>query len=670
MTISKSALAFETGLRTKRPDESWIARFAPLGAGLAILMIFALLGALLWLLDSDERKGDREQLIRDVLWVEQSLQFQFDSERSRLLRLVKDISDGQMTPQAFTAQARHYALILPDIIEIAWLDEGSSIIASVPRPIAGEDNRVAPDLKVISSLALVGGTGAFSAPFVRGDGRAAIAFVAPIIDGDKRSGKVIAVFALDLVLNHQVPWWIAEKRAVMLKDAAGKVLAARSTIQPDENAPSYAIEMGQPLREVSLMLTSYRERRGLAQNGLVVAMVVLGLSAAGGLVARERQLRKRRAAEAALDQEYAFRRAMENSLLVGIRARDLNGKLLYANHAFCKMVGYSVAELVGRAPPMPYWVPEQYELTRRAHDALLAGQTIGQGLELTFQHRDGKRFDVLIYEAPLVDAQGVQRGWMGSVLDISDRKRAEEFARAQAERMQHTARLVTMGEMASLLAHDLNQPLAAILSYQTGLANRLPMDDLTREEVDLALRGIGASAERAGLIVRRVHDFVKKSEPQLEPMPLAGVVTEALELLGPEIAKMRVIAEVELDQALPLVRGDRVLIQQVLVNLVRNGLEAMSLVADDLRRLRVEVRSVSPKAVMLSVTDSGAGVPPEVAQALFQPFVSTKPAGMGMGLSICRSIVELHGGHISYEPSVAGGSRFSFQLPAAEIGHD
>ncbi len=667
MTISKSALAFETGLRSKRPEEQWIARFAPLGAGLAILLIFLLLGALLLLLDRDERTDHREQLIRDVLWVEQALQFQFDSERTRVLRLVKDIADGQMTPQAFTAQARQYALILPDMIDIAWLDESGSIVAAVPQAVAGEEYQIALDLKAISPVALAAGSGEFSAPYVRADGRSVIAFVAPIIGGVRRSGKVIAVFGLDLVLSHQVPWWIAEKRAVILKDTAGKVLASRSTIQPDENASSYGIEMGQPLREVSLSLASYRERRGLAQNGLVVAMVVLGLSAAAGLVARERQLRKRQAAEAALDEEYAFRRAMENSLLVGIRARDLDGKLLYANHAFCKMVGYSVAELVGRAPPMPYWVPEQYELTRRAHSALLAGQSIGQGLELKFQHRDGKRFDVLIYEAPLVDSQGVQRGWMGSVLDISDRKRAEEFARAQAERMQHTARLVTIGEMASLLAHDLNQPLAAIRSYQTGLANRLPMDDLTREEVELALREIGASAERAGLIVRRVHEFVKKSEPQLEPMQLAEVVTEALDLLGPEIQKSRVIAEVELGSELPLVRGDRVLIQQVLVNLVRNGLEAMIPIPDDLRRLRVDAKRVSPKAVMLSVTDSGTGVPPAVAEALFQPFVSTKPAGMGMGLSICRSIVELHGGHIKYEPGAAGGSRFSFQLPAAEI---
>ena len=666
-TTSARPFAFETALRSKGAiAEPWIARVAPLGAGLAIALIFLLLGVLLWLLDRDERDDSRHQLIRDVLWVEQSLQFQFDSERTRLLRLVKDISDGDMTPQTFIVQARQYALILPDIVDIAWLDETNTFIAAVPQSAAGETSRLQSDLVHFTGLTPDAGAGSYSTPYLRADGRAAVAFVAPIVLNDRRAGKVVAVFGLDLVLSHQVPWWIAEKRAVVLKDSLGKVLATRSTVQPDESASNYSIEMGPPLRNLTLTLASYRERRGLAQNGLVVAMVVLGLSAAAGLVARERQLRKRRAAEAALEEEHAFRRAMENSLLVGIRARDLDGRLMYANHAFCKMVGYSVAELVGRSPPMPYWVPEQYELTRRAHDALLAGQTIGQGLELKFQHRDGSRFDVLIYEAPLIDAQGVQRGWMGSVLDISDRRRAEEFARSQAERMQHTARLVTMGEMASLLAHDLNQPLAAIRSYQAGLANRLPMPDVTREEVDLALRGIGASAERAGLIVKRVHDFVKKSEPHLEPMQLVEAVLEAVALMGPEMQKMQLRVDLALDDGLPMVRADRVLIQQVLVNLIRNGMEAMAGVPDDQRRILIEASLVAPRGVLLSVTDAGSGVTAAVADALFQPFVSTKPSGMGMGLSICRSIVELHGGHIRYEPATPHGSRFSFHLPVTE----
>jgi two-component system, LuxR family, sensor histidine kinase DctS len=668
VSLSQRKLALEPFGTSKRAhDESWISKFAPLGAGIALLLIFLLLGALLWLLDRDEQADDRDQLIRDVLWVEQALQFQFDSERTRLLHLAKDIADGRMTTETFTAQARQYTVVSPDLVDLVWLNEDTNIVAAVPSRVAGENSRVEPDPKLIAALSQMGRQGAFSPPFERRNGQPAIAYVAPIIPADHRSGMIVAVFDLATLLNHQVPWWIAEKRAVALKDASGKMLAARSTVVPDEKAPFHTIEMGPPLRQLTLTLTSYRERRGLAQNGLVVAMVVLGLSAAAGIAARERQLRKRRAAETAFDEERAFRKAMESSLLVGIRARDLDGRLLYANQAFCRMVGYSLDELVGTVPPMPYWVPEQYELTRRLHDAVLAGQVIGEGFELKFKRRDGTKFDVLIYEAPLIDAQGVQRGWMGSVLDVSDRKRAEEFARAQAERLQHTARLVTMGEIASLLAHDLNQPLAAISSYQTGLQNRIPMGDLTAGELSAALGGIGSSAERARLIVKRVHDFVKKREPHIEPLDLRTIIGETLALLRPETQKMRVLPELVLAPALPSVRGDRVLIQQLLVNLVRNALDAMANVPDDLRRLELEVQLLPPARIELSVTDAGIGVSPAIAAELFKPFISTKPGGMGMGLSICRSIAELHGGGMSYAPGEGGGSRFSVELPVATV---
>jgi two-component system, LuxR family, sensor histidine kinase DctS len=648
------------------PGESWISRFAPLGAAVAMVLIFLLLGVLLWLVDRDEQADHRDQLIRDALWVEQALQFQFESERARLTRLANDIAQNQMTPQTFALQARQYSQILPEIVDLAWLDDQLGIVAGVPQRIAGEASPLDVDLPMLAAQAVVGGSGAFTQPWVRSTGQAVVAYIAPIVRDNRKVGRVVAVFALDVVLAQHVPWWIAEKRAVSLKDGNGKSLATRSTIKPDDAASSHTIEMGAPLREMTLTLASYRQRARLTDNSLVAAMVMLGLFAAAGLAARERQLRKRRAAETALDDEQAFRKAMEDSLLVGIRARDLDGRLLYANQAFCRMVGYTVDELVGKPMPMPYWVPEQYELTRRVHDAVLAGQTIGQGIELKFQHRDGTKFDVLIYEAPLIDAQGVQRGWMGSVLDISDRKRAEEFARVQAERMQHTARLVTMGEMASLLAHDLNQPLAAISSYQTGLTNRLAMADLTREEVETALHAIGASAERAGVIVRRVHDFVKKREPKFETLALATVIDEALALLRPETNKMRVSPDVHVDPDLPTIRGDRVLLQQILVNLVRNGLDALATTPDDRRRIAIDARHIGA-TVEVAITDAGIGVPSALAKDLFQPFVSTKTGGMGMGLTICRSILELHGGGITHAPAADGGARFAFTLPTDEV---
>lgn len=348
------------------------------------------------------------------------------------------------------------------------------------------------------------------------------------------------------------------------------------------------------------------------------------------------------------------------------------------------MVGYDADELIGLAPPMPYWVAEDIERTRRIHDAVLAGQSVGQGLEFTFCHRNGSRVDVLIYEEPWLDAAGVQRGWLGSVLDISDRKRAEEREREQMARLQQTARLVTMGEMATLLAHDLNQPLAAIQSYQTGLVNRLAVGGLVAPiagqsltagpmspgDMLPALNAIGQAADRAGRIVRRVQDFVRKSEPRLEAIDLAASIAESVALLEPETRRARINVIVATAPELAKVHADPVLLTQVLVNLLRNAVEAMNGTPAERRRIRIEAApedtALGPaRRIEVAVRDWGPGVPPAIAKSLFQPFVSSKTAGLGLGLTICRSIIELHGSRIRYSSAADGGAVFRFHLDAA-----
>ena len=169
----------------------------------------------------------------------------------------------------------------------------------------------------------------------------------------------------------------------------------------------------------------------------------------------------------------AFRTAMENSLVTGLRARDLEGRVTYVNPAFCQH-GRPAAGRTGRAsaPPMPYWAPEAMDEYQQRFAGVLAGHVTPQ-FETVFQRSDGERMPVLIFEAPLVDSDGRQTGWMGSILDISDRKHAEELNRQQQEKLQASARLATMGEISSMLAHELNQPLAAISSYTTGALNML-----------------------------------------------------------------------------------------------------------------------------------------------------------------------------------------------------
>lgn len=632
-----------------------------LGSLLSLVGIFCVLGLLLWLHDRDEREARREEIIRDALWVEHSLQFRFGALETRLSRMAYELGRADTPEEAFALQAAPLVQIEREIWGLSWLDGNQKVVASVPN---SPDALPPLDPVVLSAVEIAKrtGRGSFTPPYAHGDGFDHVSYVAPITKGGTVLGTLHAEISLARVLAQHVPWWIAEKRAVIIKRGDERVAASRSKVDPDKTALGYTVEIGPPLSNLWLTLASYQNRSSLVQNGLVLAMIVLSFLTAAALIARERQLRGRKLAEAARDEEYAFRRSMEESLRVGIRARDLEGRLLYVNQAFCRMVGYSEAELIGQSPPMPYWVPEDLARTRRLHDAVLAGESTGQGLEIKFKRRDGTLLDVLIYEAPLLDAQGQQQGWIGSVLDISERKHSEELARAHAEKMQHTSRLVTMGEMASFLAHDLNQPLAAIRSYQTGLKNMLSSGSMKFDDATPVLDAIGKSVERAGLMIRRVHNFVKKSEPRLEPLDLAEVTKETAALLEPELTRALCTVEIDLEPALPRVRADRVLIEQVLVNLIRNSLDACKDLSPSRRQVTISGH-LGAGIVEVRVRDRGNGVSEQLASQLFSPFVSTKEGGMGMGLTICRSIVELHGGGIKYQRQGDGGSSFAFTLP-------
>jgi two-component system sensor histidine kinase DctS len=311
---------------------------------------------------------------------------------------------------------------------------------------------------------------------------------------------------------------------------------------------------------------------------------------------------------------------------------------------------------------MPYWLPEDMEHTLEMHRRSMRGEAPPDGFEIRFCRRSGEVFWALVYEAPLIDAFGRQTGWMASVLDVTERKRAAELARQQEQRMQHTARLVSMGEMASTLAHELNQPLSAIASYNAGCLNRLASGDYSSEELAGALSKLGAQAQRAGQIIRRVHDFVRKSEPKLARCRAGALAAEALAFVEADAAKRGILLRLDGGDAIE-VMADRILMVQALLNLIRNGIEAMS-EAPAGRRLTVSVAARGTEAE-IAVADSGAGVAADALSHLFDPFFTTKREGMGMGLNICRSIVEFHQGRLWHEANPEGGSIFRLTLPLA-----
>jgi C4-dicarboxylate-specific signal transduction histidine kinase len=249
--------------------------------------------------------------------------------------------------------------------------------------------------------------------------------------------------------------------------------------------------------------------------------------------------------------------------------------------------------------------------------------------------------------------------------DITDRRLAEESSRAQRERLLATARLVTVGEIAGSIAHELNQPLAAIASYLSGSLRRLRAGRAEPEGIAGALEEAVRQAERAGEIIRRVRDFVRARETALVTTDLNGVVARAARFAAPDAERLGARIELALAAALPPARGDPVMLEQVVINLVRNALEAMNGTPPDQRVVEIATARADDGVLEVTVADAGPGIAPEVAARLFEPFFTTKPEGTGLGLNICRSIVEVHGGRLSTAASRLGGSLFRFTVHTA-----
>ncbi|WP_114856927.1 sensor histidine kinase [Azospirillum brasilense] len=631
----------------------------------AMALVVLLFGVFLWVLHRSEREEETLTLIKDVLWVEQNLHFQLTSDEEKLQYLAESLGREDTTPVNYSVMARHIVTVNPAIQRVVRLDPQGRPVRSEPPVEDGPalDDAFGPSPRADAFLiARSSGRRAYSAPYRLGAADTAFEIVIPIFRGEEFAGALAGVLSIDALLTHHVPWWFAQRYQLEVIDPYGAVLGTKSRIAMPEPRRSHVVPFDPPGHGLTLVATLHQLSGNLGRNILIAAIFALTVSALWSLWAVRRHIARRIRAEEALRAEHAFRKAMEDSLTVGMRARDLDGRIIYVNPAFCRMVGWTAEELVGAGPVMPYWLPEDLAHTEEVFQAVLAGNAPANGFELRFRRANGERFDALIYEAPLIDANGRHTGWMGSVLDITERKRAEELARQQQERLQQTARLITMGEMASTLAHELNQPLSAIASYCTGCLNRLQAGSIRPDELATALEKLSGQARRAGQIIRRIHDFVRKSEPNVAPCCLSEMLEDCVALMEADARQQGVKLVLEVGRGLPAVMADRILLQQVVMNLMRNGIEAMAATRRDRRRLSVTVQAMDG-SVLTRIQDRGCGISPENAEKLFSPFFTTKTEGMGMGLNICRSIIEHHQGRLWFEPAPEGGTVFLFSLP-------
>ncbi|MDT8991487.1 PAS domain S-box protein [Curvibacter sp. APW13] len=797
-------------------------RFAMLAPLAAVLLFFSAIVAALGYLRIEEIEREHEAVQRDVEYTQQRLRLRLLERQEQFMRVAREIANRELDPTEFKVRAEAMINQYPELQGVAWVDERRRVRASL-----GTASLAAFQLTASTPLSQRGDT---EAGFLQARESNQVTYLqriwttndppllqmhVPLSDRARFAGVLLAEYSVDALYRYGVPSEVTARYAVSLLDSNGALLAG--SVVPNKKLISPWLPWATPPNEhtmdvspvgpgLKIRAQAYRASLGVIGSGLFWLVTALSIMTAWMLIANWRHTRRRLQAQQALMSETNFRRAMENSILTGMRAMDLQGRITYVNAAFCQMTGWSEADLVGRTAPFPYWPESDREMLQQRMAEELSGITALGGFQMRVKRRDGTVFEARLYTSPLIDSMGTQTGWMTSMTDITEPNRvreqlseshqrfttvlealdasisvaplgseevlfanklyrqwfgtsanghlqliaqagmpqsspnddadddvdafaglpisalpdteterselyipaldkwlevrtrylswvdgrlaqmviasditsqrlAEEQAATQAERAQTASRLITMGEMASSVAHELNQPLTAINNYCNGMLSRIKAGNITEPDLLSALEKTAKQAHRAGQIIQRIRAFVKRSEPNRTLSDVNTMVAEAVELAEIELRKFNVRLNHYVASRIPPLMVDPILIEQVLVNLLRNAAQAIDEALRQTPQRIVELRVVPRRlddqpVVEFSVQDTGKGLSPEVEARLYEAFYSTKPEGMGIGLSLCRSIVESHMGRMSaqnlYNGDEVVGCRFSFWIPMSE----
>lgn len=437
-----------------------------------------------------------------------------------------------------------------------------------------------------------------------------------------------------------------------------------------QNRPASFLAMDIPLPELGWTLTVTSDLAEVQSTHLGTIFLTATVLLLGGLYW---QLRNRRFSELrqhrlnleqrvqqrtqAIEEHNAFRRAMDNSLPVGIGVSDPDWRIMYVNPAFCTMVGYSAEELLGLQPPYPFWL---YDREHLENSPALRGNAGLDGYESRFIHRDGHEVIGMIYTAPLVDAQGGYWGWMSSVVDITAQRQAESRQQAQEQQLQRSAHLASLGEIATTMAHELNQPLMALSNF--ALAARTIASREQQPLLTSALDDIVTQAQRASDIVKRIRNLINTRRGTYETCDIHSILADTLTMLRPELQRHQTHTKLQLAETLPQLRADPILLQQVLINLMQNAMQAMQDMPPAQRVIDIITFRIE-SSVQIQIGDHGPGIPDALQKKMFEPFFSTKADGLGLGLNICHTIIEAHGGSLQVTNHAEGGAIFFFSLP-------
>ncbi len=802
-------------------------RFITLGPLLAVILFLTAVIAAFGYLRIEEIDREQQAVTRDVEYAQQRLRLRLLERQEQLMRIGRDVSNNEIDTEEFIIQAEALVNQYPELTAVSWIDSKRRIKASYVSPSAN-----AIELRTVGEQLKLGETDStyelardlrqpvYSRPLVVLDTRhytaASLQLQVPLDKQGKFAGVIMGEYSVDGLLRFGIPTEITAKYAVALINDKELVLAgnlppprkgAAKLLPWQDGAAKYEIPVSPVGNSLLIRAESYRASLGVVGSGFFWLVSALSGLTVWMLLGNWRHTRRRVQAQEALLTETHFRRAMENSMLTGMRALDLQGRITYVNPAFCQMTGFSESELVGCTSPFPHWPEAEVDTLMARLDDELHGRTPPAGLEVKVKRKNGQLFDARLYVSPLIDPRGQQTGWITSMTDITEprrirdelsasyerfttvlegldaavsvaplgseellfanklyrswfgaevsghinliaqagvpaaapvddaldavdglvgfptdtlttaqtenaeifvpelskwlevrsryltwvdgrlaqmviatditpRRHAEEQAAQQNERAQTASRLITMGEMASSVAHELNQPLTAINNYCNGMVSRIKSQQISNQDLLVTLEKTARQAHRAGQIIQRIRSFVKRSEPNRTSSDVATIVSNAMELADIELRRHHVRLSHYIAARLPAIMVDPILIEQVLINLMKNAAESITQAMLPTARRSVELRVV-PKhiegqsVVEFSVLDSGRGLSPEVMARLFQAFYSTKAEGMGIGLKLCRSIVESHQGRMIAENLYNGdqvvGCRFSFWIPVTPL---
>lgn len=646
--------------------------------GLLIVLVAGMLATLMWLAGRYETSQVQSRLERDTGDAVNDIR----AALTRDVQSLQALHAGNPTPGSWTQDAQQLLREHRELMRVEWRDPALKVVAAADTPYHGpvfarlgrEASQSDVSLACAAARRLTGPaySTSYFVPQPDGLGIEVMEMCLPQVTAGQLTAYVVASYSLPEMLDALVEPPLLHSHDVSFTEADGTRLALHGSARRGNRLFTAQQLVDLPGNTLVLRMDSWRGAPQLFPNFLTAIVTVMSMALLAVLWLLGKDTRRRLRAEQDLADALAFRKAMEDSLVTGLRARDLQGRTTYVNPAFCEMVGFSAEELLGRGVPAPYWPPEFADEYGKRQEIRLSGRhrPPREGFESIFMRKNGTRFPVLVIEAPLINHHGLQTGWMSAFLDLSEQRRVEELSRASQERLQATARLATVGEMASLLSHELNQPLAAISSYATGSLNVIRSqvtaggDPEPLADIEVAMRRIAEQAERAGKVIKSVHDFVRRRDKEREPVTPSALIDAVMPLVTLQARKLGVRVDTHVEPALPPVLVDRTMVEQVVLNLARNAMQAMDEAKVAEPSLVIDAKRARGKGWLeFVVTDVGPGIPPEVQQQLFTPFFTTKSEGMGLGLSLCRTVVEQHGGFLAFEPNRPQGTIFRFTLP-------